>query len=254
MTSKKRVRSSQYPYYNLEKCINLVAGFYNQAGEAPVKPDRAKVLVGMSPTSSSGIRSLSTLELFGLLEQRKSYSSKEYAVTKTAVSLATSLSRGDKLDVEVLQQVALNPQVVRLVWERVPDNKHINEDDITQAIRKSPEITIGDSALSRVVANVRDTLIFAELSQYRKQTFSSTDLFDLNGDAVEDDVGKPGDESSKSENDVADPDLPEEDNKNETYDIAFRSGKVSISLPLSLTSGDADAVKAWINSILSEYA
>ncbi|WP_124815968.1 hypothetical protein [Burkholderia cepacia] len=121
LESRKKDRSPNFPFINLESAISRAKAFYEEErrGAAPVL--RAAKHWRYSPSSSGLLQTIAALKSYGLMVDEGSGPDRKLRLTEMALRILLD-SRPDSLErIELIKRAALNPTVSSDVHGNWPD-------------------------------------------------------------------------------------------------------------------------------------
>lgn len=243
---RKRVRSSPYPYYDLEKSIELMQKIYNKVKLYEVPIEVAIEAMELSSTSSTGQRAIAALTMFGLLNQTRKGDKRRVKLSELAQQIIRSQTTlGSKGDVRLLKEAALQPgNMVSYVWdlyseEGLPDDKLIE-----LQLLNSPDVIVSNVAIDRVISVVRKSLEYAELVP----SSEDSNITPTNNEWQTEEGHNTHSEEWASSYAKKPPAALADTEKAElkVYTHPFKSGDVKLMLPQNITEEEMDLLQEWI--------
>lgn len=248
-SKKERVRSSPYPYYDLEKSLDFVEKIYNQVKLYDVHVDAAIEAMGLSTKSSAGNRAVSSLTLFGLLEQSGQGEDRKVKLTSLAQEIILSRNRyGGKGDKALLRRAALTPNMISHIWGLYSEQGLPNDKVMEMQLLKDNQVIVSNVAVDRIISVTRDSLAYAEVTA---EGVDSDDALPEN----EEEQGEPNDNGSsemqyQSAPPPSTPPPPTgkqlQDGTFKVYTHPFTSGDVTLTIPVNITPEEMELLQEWI--------
>lgn len=112
----RRKRSPSYPYINLRQALSLIQILYEQEGLDQTPASVALDHMNYKATSGSGVRVLSTLLQFGLLEEEGTRDDKQVYLSDLSVSVLEAPDEETRL--EAIQVAALRPPIHGEIYQQ----------------------------------------------------------------------------------------------------------------------------------------
>ena len=121
----RKQRSRNYPFMNLKKALDRVSQLSKQEGSNYTSTSVAKMHWNYGPKSSGGIRTVSALIQFGLLDEQGKGTERLVRVSKLATTI---LEHPDSEERQLaLREAALKPVLYREIWERYKEGLPSNQ-------------------------------------------------------------------------------------------------------------------------------
>jgi hypothetical protein len=155
----KRLRSPNYPNYDLKECVTFLDKFYKKYNVKEAYIDDAVKQMGHSPTSSSANRVLSSMFSFGLLSVRGVKENRFVSPTKLAQEIVLE-SKETPIWYELLRKAALNDKSMHDIWDKWGPNIP-SEDTIKKVLQL--EMKYSPEGAKRFASVIVVTYNFARL-------------------------------------------------------------------------------------------
>jgi hypothetical protein len=162
-TTKKpagRLRSPNYPNYDLKECVGFAAKLFKKYGTTEVHTEDAVTQMGHSYTSSTAGRVLASMFSFGLLESRGTKDSKFVSLSKLARQILME-DEGTPERIALLQQAALKDDSMQAIWKKWGANKLPHVDSIKKSLMF--EMKYAPEGAKRFASVIIDTYEYAHL-------------------------------------------------------------------------------------------
>ena len=121
-TNKSRARSRNFPVCSLEQAVDNVRILKNKEGINPTPKNIAVKYWNLSPTSGTGIRMLSALIQFGLLEEEGRGNERRVYPSALANEILENPDKNQRI--KASQEAALKPSLFQETWSRYKSNYH----------------------------------------------------------------------------------------------------------------------------------
>lgn len=157
----KRLRSPNYPNYNLKECIIFLDKYYKKYNAKEAYVNDAIKQMGHSPTSSTANRVLSSMLAFGLLSVRGVKENRFVSPTKLAQELVLE-SKETPHWYELIKEAALFDKSMQEIWEKWGPNIPA-EDTIKKVLQL--EMKYSPEGSKRFASVIVETYNFAKLSE-----------------------------------------------------------------------------------------
>ena len=160
----KKQRSRNYPFLSLKKAIDRVRQLSREEGTNFTSTSVAKMHWNYGPKSSGGIRTVSALIQFGLLDEQGKGTERLVRVSKLATTI---LEHPDPRERKAaLKDAALKPVLYREIWERYKEGLPSNQTlkwELTGKGDPSAGV-LNKLAVDDFIGSFLDTLNFAGLT------------------------------------------------------------------------------------------
>ena len=254
-TSSKRVRSSPYPFYDLEKSIGLMNNIYSQVKLYEVPIEAAVEAMGFSPKGSTGNRAIAALTLFGLLEQTRKNGQRQVKLTDLSRRIILGQEKyGGKGDIKLLQEAALTPNMISYIWGLYSEQGLPSNTVMELKLLNDDNVIVSNTAVDKVILVVRDTLKYAEIEV--EESDAQTDIGDELDELQDQDLIEKhkADQHTDTIESTGRGSLEIPYNRSDdprsdefrVYTHPFNSGDVTIKIPKRITEEEMDLLQEWI--------
>ena len=155
----KRMRSPNYPNYDLNECIGFLEKYYKKYNVKEAFVDDAIKQIGFSPTSSTANRLLSSMFAFGLFDVRGVKEKRFVLPTKLAQQLILE-AKGTPSWYDLLRQAALHDKSMQDIWNQWGPNIP-PEDTIKRVLQL--DMKYSPEGAKRFAPVIGETYKFAQL-------------------------------------------------------------------------------------------
>lgn len=232
MAEKKmqRVRSPNYPFYDLKECMDFLNKLAEKFGSGEAYFDDAVTQMGHSPTSSTANRVISSLLSFGLINSRGSGANRYVWLSQLSQKILIEEENSPQW-VKLIQQAALKDNSMQNVWEKW-ENEIPQDETIIKVLQF--ELKYSPKGAKRFASVIIETYEYAKLKESsKKDTKEESQEFD--------------EESSDDfdENDQNKKDLPASIRKANLL-LPGHKREIVIYAPADLTDGEFDLILKWL--------
>lgn len=250
---KRRVRSSPYPYYDLGKCINLIKMIYKQAKLFEIPIEKGIKAMDLSPDSSTGLRAVAALTMFGLLDQRREGDTRQVKISTLGKEIIMSSHiEGGKSDLKLIEKAALKPPIIRHFWERYSETGLPSDQILEIHMLEDDDFIVSNTAVETVIDVFKTTMEYAELLPIIDDLDHIYE--DLNDD--EDEVPEDHIETLKNEKPHQDIiaqniSLPPKKIDNLVHSYPLGEGRsLQVSFPVDAKEHELELLRNWIKFVI----
>ncbi|MEW5985493.1 MAG: hypothetical protein AB1791_02565 [Chloroflexota bacterium] len=249
-----RVRSSNYPYFNLKRSVEYLHTLYEREALHQIPVDIAIEHLEMSPDSSIGKRAISSLTIFGLVEQERRGETRFVRISQLGRDIILSgLKAEGQKNPGLLKQAALKPKIVSHIVNKYCENGRLPSDKVLRLqLLDDTDVIVSKVAVDKVISVVKETLDYAEIG---KDSIEETPT---------EEYAPPGEEVSLNKNGQEQESPPAKDAKDDERPPGFVSntqvfrlrsgGEVILTIPHSVTDKEMELIKRWVDLMLEAIA
>jgi hypothetical protein len=229
---KNKTRSPNYPAISLPEAIEKIKGLYQADGRAGSPKKTAFVHLGYGGANGKSLGVISALKKYGLIVEEND------RILLTEDSFIVLLSTDEKKKLDIIQKLALNPELYNLIWGQyhetgLPSDESLREDLIFGH-------QFNENSVSGFIKDFRATIEFAKLRPSEKplkgkdaESSKTVDNFDIS--------------TGNSMNATTDTNTPTNLKGYKDF-IIPQKGKESVFLrvPKPISTSDIETIKKWL--------
>lgn len=223
--SQRRVRSPQYPYFDLPTALEKVQKIWESEGRAEVDPEVAAQDMGFSGTSGSSFSALSALRKFGLIEGRG-----DLRLTDLALKILLPKSEDEKDG--AIQEAALKPKLYKDLWEQYSSSGLPSDEALIAALVR--DYKFNKKKAQPCVQDLISSLEYARFIDEARKPIQPL-ITDTQKEHIPDKAAKNGHEI---------PDRRADHGR--TYKMRLGSQNIEIKLPDVLYESDLQEIQDWL--------
>lgn len=158
----KRERSPSYPAIDLQSAIARARVLYDKERRSAAPVDAVLAHWGYRPKTGPGLRILSALKQFGLLNDVASGASRRVRLTDLAYKIIVDDRPESPERDGAIRECALNPRIHQQLWDK-HEGRLPSDQTLRYELRTERGFT--ESAATEIVKKFRSTIDFARLSE-----------------------------------------------------------------------------------------
>lgn len=160
-TKKKRTRSPNFPYVDLEKAVERTRELYEKDKAHPVPITVVHDRWNYKRLSGVLQQTVAALKAYGLVEVSGSGDKREIKVSEAGRKIVLDTSDSPQL----LKGAALQPPIFRHLWERYGDQGLPSDDVIREYLLFDHDPPFNEEAVDAAIERFKETVEYANLSE-----------------------------------------------------------------------------------------
>ena len=236
--SKKRDKSSAYPQFNLEKCIDFAEKIF-KIGPRHVLLDQAAKAAGYKNKGVGpffGLRAAA--RYFGFVSYDKEY------ISVTEPLIKVFLEKSHEVKEDLVRKSVLLPTLYRKIFDNFAGKQLPDEEDLARRLSIDEQYGISREASKSAAKVFRESVKFADLLDSNDRLKSPDEVISK--------MEEKG-EITSVENERRGPKEEDKGIKLDRYEITLQRGvKISLLLPPILSQKDKQRIKTMIDLIPEE--
>lgn len=164
---RKRTRSPQFPFINLETALIRARQFYDQEKRNAVNVAVATKDWGFADNSSSGAQTIATLTSFGLMQDEGIGDRRTVRLSPNALRILLDQRPDSTERAELIKQAALAPKIHQQLWEKLGADMP-SDAQIRHMLLFDWPVPFNENAVDGFIRQYRDTIAFAKLIESDK--------------------------------------------------------------------------------------
>jgi hypothetical protein len=161
---RKRMRSPEHPFINLETALKRAKQFYDIALRNTISVNSAIKGWGYALNSSGGLQTTAALISFGLLKDEGTGDKRKVQLTQLALRILLDVRPDSPERPELLKQAALAPKMHKLLWDKWGAARP-NEMEIRHVLTVEWEPPFNEKSVDGFIKEYTETIRFANLEQ-----------------------------------------------------------------------------------------
>ncbi len=231
---KKRVRSPNFPFINLEDAIKRTEDFYDREGRNWANIEIASKHWGYSSVASGGALVIAALTAFGLLEDEGARETRKVRLSEAGQKILLDKRPKSQERQAHLQKAALRPKIYGELWEKwggaLPSDQNIEYLLVS-------EMGFNPKSIPRFIEDFRHTLAFAGLSG----------KIPLEEPQIQPETAEDGENHSRNGSTAKVSFLPKSGMNQDVFTL--EEGDVTIQWPKALSNASYKDLEDWLELI-----
>jgi hypothetical protein len=163
-SKRKRTRSPEHPFINLEAALKRAKQFYAVEARNAASLNVAMKHWDYEPKSSGGLQTAATLISFGLLKDEGTGTKRKLQLSQLAIRILLDARPDSAERAALVKQVALTPKIHKQLWTKwgasLPSDAQIRHTLLTDW-----EPPFNDNSVDGFIKEYKDTINFAKLTE-----------------------------------------------------------------------------------------
>ncbi len=161
---RKRMRSPEHPFINLETALKRAKQFYDIAIRNAISINSAIRSWGYAVNSSGGLQTTAALISFGLLKDEGTGEKRKVQLTPFALRILLDVRPDSAERAELLKQAALAPKIHKQLWDKWGAARP-NDMEIRHVLTVEWEPPFNEKSVDGFIEEYTETVRFANLDQ-----------------------------------------------------------------------------------------
>jgi hypothetical protein len=161
---RKRMRSPEHPFINLETALKRAKQFYDVAIRNAISINSAMKSWGYAVNSSGGLQTTAALISFGLLKDEGTGDKRKVQLTPLALRILLDVRPDSPERPELIKQAALAPKIHKQLWERWGAARP-NDMEIRHVLTVEWQPPFNEKSVDGFIKEYTETVRFANLDQ-----------------------------------------------------------------------------------------
>jgi hypothetical protein len=159
---RKRMRSPEHPFINLEAALKRAKQFYDVAIRNAISINSAIKSWGYAEGSSGGLQTTAALISFGLLKDEGSGEKRKLQLTPLALRILLDVRPESPERTRFIKQAALTPKIHKQLWEKWGAARP-NNIEIRHVLTVDWEPPFNEKSVDGFISEYEETIRFAKL-------------------------------------------------------------------------------------------
>jgi hypothetical protein len=159
---RKRMRSPEHPFINLEAALKRAKQFYDVAIRNAISINTAMRSWGYAVNSSGGLQTTAALISFGLLKDEGTGEKRKVQLTALALRILLDVRPDSSERADLLKQAALMPKIHKQLWDKWGAARP-NDIEVRHVLTVEWEPPFNEKSVDDFIEEYTETIRFANL-------------------------------------------------------------------------------------------